>query len=101
MKLRLHWTEQYKTIREYPSFELDSDEYPELELEMLHVHNARNTEERQRALGDLEYKMHHTDNPRGETIFSMVQPLLGDREQAVVHTVGDEDPGFFRVTEEE
>jgi hypothetical protein len=100
MKLRLHWTEQYEVIKEYPSFELDSQEYPELELEMLQVHNAGSLQEQQQALGDLEYKMHHTENERGETIFSMVEPFIGNQNEAVIHTVGDEEPGFFKLTEE-
>ena len=64
MKLRLHWSEKYVTTRVYPSFELDSEQFPELELEMLQVHNAGSLEQRVQALDALEYKMHHTQ-PKG------------------------------------
>ena len=50
MKLRLHWAERYEVVREFPSFELDSEEFPELELEMLQVHNAKSQQERNIAL---------------------------------------------------
>ncbi len=100
MKLKLHWTEQYEVIREYPSFELDSSEFPELELEMLQIHNAGSVQDRQSALGDLEYKMHQTQNERGESIFSMVEPFIGNRNEATVYNVGDEEPGFFKLAEE-
>ena len=101
MKLRLHWAEKYEVVREFPTFEIDSREYPELELEMLKVHNASTISERDIALADLEYKMRHTTTERGEVIFSMVEPYISDADQAVVHTIGDEDCGFFQITEEE
>jgi hypothetical protein len=101
MKLRLHWAEKYEVVREFPSFELSSKEYPELELEMLQVHNAGSVQDRNIALADLEYKMRHTTTERGEAIFSMVEPYISDTDQAVVHTVGDEDCGFFQLTEDE
>ena len=101
MKLRLHWAEKYEVVREFPTFEIDSQEYPELELEMLKVHNASTISERDIALADLEYKMRHTTTERGEVIFSMVEPYICDTDQAVVHTIGDEDCGFFQITEEE
>ena len=101
MKLRLHWAEKYEVVREFPSFELDSKEYPELELEMLSVYNASTDTERNIALADLEYKMRHTETERGEVIFSMVEPYIADTDQCVVHTIGDEDCGCFQVTEEE
>ena len=53
MKLRLHWAEKYEVVREYPSFEIDSEEFPELELEMLNVYNASTTTERNIALADF------------------------------------------------
>jgi hypothetical protein len=101
MKLRLHWTEKYEVLRQFPTFELDSKEYPELELEMLQVHSAGSLQDRNSALEDLEYKMRHTNTNRGEAIFSMVEPYISDREHAVIHTIGDEDCGFFQLTEEE
>ena len=88
-------------VRQFPSFELNSKEYPELELEMLQVHNAGSLQDRNSALEDLEYKMRHTTTERGEAIFSMVEPYTTDTDQAVVHTVGDEDCGFFQLTEDE
>lgn len=88
-------------VRKFPSFELNSKEYPELELEMLKVHNAGSLQDRNSALEDLEYKMRHTTTERGEAIFSMVEPYTTDTDQAVVHTVGDEDCGFFQLTEDE
>jgi hypothetical protein len=45
--------------------------------------------------------MRHTTTERGEAIFSMVEPYTTDTDQAVVHTVGDEDCGFFQLTEDE
>ena len=101
MKLRLHWAERYEVLRKFPTFELDSQEYPELELEMLQVHNAGSLQDRNSALEDLEYKMRHTTTERGEAIFSMVEPYICDSKHAEVHTIGDEDGGFFQVTEEE
>ena len=101
MKLRLHWAERYEVLRQFPTFELDSKEYPELELEMLQVHSAGSLTERNIALEDLEYKMRHTTTDRGEVIFSMVEPYIADTNHAVVHAIGDEDCGFFQLTEEE
>tara|TARA_R100000808_G_C2152013_1_gene161274 strand:- start:2790 stop:3092 length:303 start_codon:yes stop_codon:yes gene_type:complete len=100
MKLRLHWAEKYEVVREYPSFELDSKEFPELELEMIQVHNARSQQERSIALADLEHKMHQTES-QGETIFSMVGPSDCPADHVVVYNVGDEDCGCFELTEEE
>jgi hypothetical protein len=100
MKLRLHWAEKYETVREYPSFELDSQEYPELELEMTQVFSAETSQARDIALADLEHKMNVTQTERGETIFSMVSPSR-DRDESVVYNIGDEDCGCFQVTEEE
>jgi hypothetical protein len=75
MKLRLHWTERFEVVREYPTFELDSAKHPELELEMLNVYSAGTPIQQEQALADLEYKMHHTeDSQRGETIFQMIGP---------------------------
>jgi|TARA_R110000824_G_scaffold270323_4_gene458752 hypothetical protein len=90
-------------VREFPSFELNSEEFPELELEMLQVYNAGSLNERQNALDALEHKMHHTqpaNQPRrGETIFQLVAP--DKYVQSKVYTVGDEDTGYFQVSGEE
>jgi len=88
-------------VRQFPTFELDSKEYPELELEMLQVHSAGSLTDRNIALEDLEYKMRHTTTERGEAIFSMVEPYIADTNHAVVHAIGDEDCGFFQLTEDE
>ncbi len=101
MKLRLHWAEKYEVVREFPTFEIDSEQYPELELEMLKVYNASSAIDRDIALADLEYKMRNTKTDRGEVIFSMVEPYTCDNDQAVVHTIGDEDCGCFQLTEDE
>lgn len=98
MKLRLHWAERYEVVREFPSFELDSEEFPELELEMLQVHNAKSQQERNIALAGLEEKMHQTQTQRGETIFSMVGPSDCSADEVVVHTIGDEDCGCIQLT---
>ncbi len=58
MKLRVHWAEKYEVVREFPSFVLDSNDFPELEMEMLQVHSAGSANERNQALDALEYKMH-------------------------------------------
>lgn len=100
MKLRLHWAERYEVVREFPSFELDSKEFPELELEMLQVHNAKNQQERNIALAGLEEKMHQTET-HGETIFSMVGPSNCPSDDVVVYNIGDEDCGCFELTGEE
>ncbi len=79
MKLRLHWAERFNVVRTYPSFELDSEQFPELELEMLQVYNAGSLGDREEALGHLENKMHHTEcHERGETVFSLMGPQEGD-----------------------
>ncbi len=101
MKLKLHWAEKYEVVREFPSFVLDSKKFPQLELEMLQVHNAGSIQDRDIALADLEYKMRHTHTDRGEAIFSMVEPYTSDTSQAVVHTIGDEECGCFQITEDE
>ncbi len=101
MKLRLHWAEKFEVVREYPSFEIDSEEFPELELEMMKVYNASTASERDIALADLEHKMRHTTTERGEVIFSMVEPFVCASDQVVVHTLNDEDCGCFQLTEEE
>ena len=100
MKLKLHWAEKHITTRVYPSFEIDSEQFPELELEMLQVHNAGSLEQRVQALDALEYKMHQTQPEGGETIFEMFGPYDHDKfEQSKVYTVSDE-VGSFVLTEE-
>jgi hypothetical protein len=75
MKLRLHWAEKWEVVREYPAFDLDSHQFPELEKEMVDVFNAGSAQQQHAALADLEYKMHQTPaSDRGETIFEMMGP---------------------------
>ena len=101
MKLRLHWAEKYEVVREFPSFVLDSQDFPELELEMLQVHNAGSLDERTIALDALEYKMHQTQIDGGETIFEMFGPYDHDKfDQSRVYSISDE-MGSFALTEEE
>jgi len=96
MKLRLHWSEKYEMVREYPTFELDSEKFPELELEMMQVCSAGSYDAQTQALADLEYKMHHTKPQRGESIFQMVGPYEKFKE-SVVYPISDEE-GFLNVT---
>jgi len=98
MKLRLHWGEKYHMVREYPTFELDSETFPQLEAEMLQVYNAGSFDAQQQALGQLEYKMQTTKDPRGETIFSMVGPF-NKSDQSIVYPVTEEQ-GFLNLTGE-
>jgi len=101
MKLRLHWAEKYEVIREYPSFELDSEQFPELELEMLQVYNAGSSTERSVALNSLEYKMHHTTPAeRGETIFQIVGPYNGF-DEAQTYPLTEEEGGLLLTPEGE
>ena len=101
MKLKIHWAEKYEVIREFPSFELDSEQFPELELEMLQVHAAGSAPERTQALDALEYKMHQTQPEGGETIFEMFGPYDHDKyELSKVYTVSDEI-GSFVLTEDD
>ena len=99
MKLRLHWAEKYEVVREYPSFEVNTDDFPELELEMLQVYNAGSSEERDRALDALEYKMHQVQPEGGETIFELLGPY-DNHDQSEVIMISDEI-GSFKITEEE
>tara|TARA_R110002126_G_scaffold12065_3_gene52848 strand:- start:1019 stop:1321 length:303 start_codon:yes stop_codon:yes gene_type:complete len=99
MKLRLHWAQQYKVLREFPVFELDSEQFPELELEMLDVFSAKSSEEQTQALNGLEYKMQSTPaSDRGETIFEMVGPY-NSTDDSIVYPVTDEQ-GFFCVAKD-
>ena len=99
MKLRLHWSEKYEMVREYPSFELDSQEFPEIELELLQVYNAGSAGEREQAMGDLEHKMRMTPaHQRGETIFQMVGPS-DSLEDSHAYQASHDSGGFY-VTEE-
>ena len=84
MKIRLHWSEKFEVVRNFPPFDLDSKDYPELELEIESVHEASRGDSEQlgKALEDLQYKKHHSpaagslgsDQARGETIMDIVKP---------------------------
>ena len=101
MKLRVHWAEKYEVVREFPSFVLDSNDFPELEMEMLQVHSAGSANERNQALDALEYKMHQVQPEGGETIFEMFGPYDHDKfEMSEVHMVGEEI-GSLVLTEED
>ena len=97
MKLKLHWAEKYEMVREYPTFELDSENFPELELEMRQVYSAGSAGQQETALADLEYKMHHTTTERGESIFQIVAPMNGF-ESAHVYPIAEEE-GFLTLTD--
>ena len=84
MKIHLQWSEKFEVTRNFPVFELDSQEFPQLELEIQRIHEAaRDPQELEKALDNLEYKMHHThvagsmeneSTGRGETIMDLVSP---------------------------
>jgi len=99
MKLKLHWLERSEVVREYPSFTLSAEQYPELELELHQVYRAKTEQEQEHALAELEYKMHHTQaGERGETIFEMVGPY-NSYDESVVYPI-TEEAGSFRITED-
>ena len=99
MKIKLHWTERSEVVREYPSFTISAEQYPELELELQDVYKASSEQEQQQALDNLEYKMHHTQvGERGETIFEMVGPY-NSYEESIVYPIV-EAAGSFKITEE-
>tara|TARA_B100000131_G_scaffold316203_1_gene355896 strand:+ start:840 stop:1157 length:318 start_codon:yes stop_codon:yes gene_type:complete len=102
MKLRLCWSEKYEVMRQYPPVEVDSEKYPELELELLDVYRAQTAEQQQKALDNLEYKMHQTPaGERGETIFEMVEPYSHDLyQESVVYPLSEEEGGF-KIFEED
>ena len=102
MKLRIHWAEKYEVVREYPSFELDSEEFPELELEMIQVHSAGSLKQRAQALDALEYKMHQTQGQGGETIFDMFGPYDHNKfKQSKVHGLTDAIGSLVLAEEQE
>jgi hypothetical protein len=93
MKIRLHWSEQYEVVRTYPAFIMDTEQFPELELEIANVYTAQEgggVSQIKEALFDLEHKMYQPqpagslNSPsRGECIMDMVQPweCSGRQEQ--------------------
>jgi hypothetical protein len=99
MKLRLHWTERFEMVREYPPFELDSEKFPELELEMLQVYNAGSANAQQEALSHLEYKMNHTQH-RGETIMKLMGPSAKP-ESAQLYPIGEQEGSLLLTAEED
>ncbi len=103
MKLHLCWAEKYEVVREYPPVEIDSEKFPELELELLDVYNAQSHQEQQQALDNLEHKMHQTEvGERGETIFEMVEPYSHDLyKESVVYPLSEEEGGFKMFEKEE
>ncbi len=100
MKLQLHWLERTEIVREYPSFVISTEQYPELELELEQVYRASSEQEQTEALGNLEYKMHHTQvGERGETIFEMVGPY-NSYDESIIYPISDEI-GSLQITGEE
>ena len=99
MKLKFHWSDQCQAIRTFPTFELDSEKFPQLELEMLQVYNAGSLNDRERALNALATKMQGTPaTSRGETIFSMVAPAPEDDVQTEF-VLNDNDQPFLVLAE--
>ena len=83
MKIRLHWTEEYQTVRKYPAFTLDTKEYPQLELEVQNIYDAYTTgTDMKGSLGTLMEKMHNTkveciyedSEPASVDIISIIEP---------------------------
>jgi hypothetical protein len=95
MKLKLHWSEKFEVVTEYPQFTLDAEEFPELELEIQQVWAAPDKGTQEKALADLEYKMHHTEK-RGETIMQIVGPW-NDFDKAQVSSLTEEE-GFLKMS---
>ena len=100
MKLRLHWIEKCEMLRRYPSFELDSEKYPELELEMVQVHNAGSLKQQTEALHNLETKLNNTTQ-RGETIMSLFGPWENEEETFSPSYPPVLNEGFLMVSEED
>jgi hypothetical protein len=87
-------------VREYPTFELDSERFPELELELSNIYRAQTAQDQHQALDALEYKMQHTPTgERGETIFQIVGPSNSFKDSHV-YPISDE-VGSFQITKEE
>ncbi len=97
MKLHLQWVEKFEMVREYPSFTLSTEQYPELELEIQKVYDAEEPAQRGEALADLEYKMNHSTH-QGETIIDLVNPW-DQYDQADVYTISGEDEGFLKISD--
>jgi hypothetical protein len=95
MKIKLHWQEESLMVRTYPSFVLDSKEFPELELEIQNVYEAQQAkEELDKPLDDLLYKMQTTE----------VERICGDSAEAVLGDIaGIVRPwgSYHEATEEE
>ena len=87
-------------VREYPSFSISTEQYPELELELQEVYRASSDQEQKQALDNLEYKMHQTvAGERGETIFEMVGPY-NSYDKSIVYPIAEET-GSFSIVEQE
>ena len=90
MKLKLYGMEVYEVAKKYPPFTLDSQEYPELELEMHAIAEADcmgNREAMANALEELYVKMYDTptkgsfgDDSYTSDIMSVVAPFDGHDE---------------------
>lgn len=90
MKLKLYGMEVYEVAKKYPPFTLDSQEYPELELEMQAIAEADymgNREATANALEELYIKMYDTptkgsygDGSYTSDIMTTVAPFDGHDE---------------------
>jgi hypothetical protein len=100
--MRFQWTERTEIVKKYPPFTLNVKEYPELELELQDIYRATTTQEQERALQDLEHKMHTTQvGERGETIFDMVGPFNESADENIIVCPADEFVVSLTVTPNE
>jgi hypothetical protein len=97
MKLHLQWVEKFEMVREYPTFTLTAQEYPELELEIQRVYDAEDTTQGEAALADLKHKMGHSTH-RGETIIDFINPW-DQYAEAEVYVVPGEAEGFLKISD--
>ena len=102
MKLRLCWTEKYEVIRQYPPVEIDSQKFPQLELELFDVYNSHTSEEQSTAIENLQDKIRHIKTGKGgETIVEMVEPYSSDIYKESIVYPDNNSPGVFKMFEEE
>ena len=97
MKIRIRGTETFKVEKMFEPITLDSEQFPELQLEIEAVAEANfmgNTTEEERALESLYAKMHdttpkgsfHNESQRGESVMSLLGPF--ETEQEVNYSAG-------------
>tara|TARA_R100000008_G_C3524889_1_gene136042 strand:- start:273 stop:623 length:351 start_codon:yes stop_codon:yes gene_type:complete len=107
MKLKLYGLEVYEVAKKYPEFTLDSEKFPELELEMEAVAEADRMGDRvatQYALEELYIKMYDTevkgswgDENHGLDIMSLVGPFDPKDPDTISEDYSDESAMFRLV----